>query len=57
MIPADAIGVCDVLFKPVHQTEILQAVEECLDRMPATIHWAAEQAQGTDRTYGTVWDL
>ena len=33
----DAIGVCDVLLKPVHQTEILQAVEECLDRTPATI--------------------
>lgn len=34
----DAIGICDVLLKPVHQSEILQAVEECLDRSPATIH-------------------
>lgn len=34
----DAIGICDMLLKPVHQTEILQAVEECLDRTPATIH-------------------
>jgi CheY-like chemotaxis protein len=33
----DAIGVCGVLLKPVHQTEILQAVEECLDRTPATL--------------------
>lgn len=33
----DALGVCGVLLKPVHQTEILEAVEECLDRTPATI--------------------
>jgi DNA-binding NarL/FixJ family response regulator len=33
----DAVGVCGVILKPVHQTEILQAVEECLDRTPATI--------------------
>jgi CheY-like chemotaxis protein len=34
----DAIGICDMLLKPVHQTDILQAVEECLDRTSATIH-------------------
>jgi CheY-like chemotaxis protein len=33
----DAIGVCDVLLKPVRQTEILEAIEHCLDRTPATI--------------------
>lgn len=33
----DALGVCGVLLKPVHQTEILQAVEECLDQTPAAI--------------------
>ena len=33
----DGLGVCGVLLKPVHQTEILQAVEECLDRTPAAI--------------------
>lgn len=33
----DALGVCGVVLKPVYQTEILQAVEECLDRTPATI--------------------
>jgi DNA-binding NarL/FixJ family response regulator len=34
----DALGVCGLVLKPVHQTEILQAVEECLDRTPAAIH-------------------
>lgn len=34
----DALGICGVVLKPVHQTEILQAVEECLDRTPAAIH-------------------
>jgi CheY-like chemotaxis protein len=34
----DAIGVCDILLKPVHETEILNAIEECLDRTPATVH-------------------
>jgi DNA-binding NarL/FixJ family response regulator len=33
----DAIGVCGIVLKPVHQTEILKAVEECLDRTPATL--------------------
>jgi DNA-binding NarL/FixJ family response regulator len=33
----DAIGICGILLKPVHQTEILKAVEECLDRTPATV--------------------
>lgn len=33
----DAIGVCDVVFKPVHEEEILSAVRECLDRMPARV--------------------
>jgi hypothetical protein len=27
----DAIGVCDVVLKPVHETDILAAVPECLD--------------------------
>lgn len=34
----DAIGICDLLLKPVHEAEILTAIEECLDRTPATIH-------------------
>ena len=34
----EAIGVCDVILKPVHETEILEAVLECLDRTPATVH-------------------
>ena len=34
----DVLGVCGVILKPVHQTEILQAVEECLDRTSTAIH-------------------
>ena len=33
-----ALGVCDVVHKPVHETEILSAVRECLDSTPATVH-------------------
>lgn len=33
----DAIGVCDVVLKPVYEEEILNAVRECLDRMPARV--------------------
>jgi len=34
----EAIGVCDILVKPVHETEILNAIAECLDRSPASVH-------------------
>lgn len=34
----DTIGICDLVLKPVHEVEILKAVEECLDRTPATVH-------------------
>ena len=34
----EAIGVCDIVLKPVHETEILNAVLECLDRTPAAVH-------------------
>lgn len=30
----DAIGVCDIVLRPVHEEEILTAVRECLDRTP-----------------------
>jgi CheY-like chemotaxis protein len=33
----EAIGVCDIVLKPVHDTEILQAVRECLDSTPASV--------------------
>lgn len=33
----ETIGVCDIVLKPVHETEILQAVLECLDRTPAAV--------------------
>lgn len=33
----EAIGVCDILLKPVHETEILSAIQECLDRTHATV--------------------
>ena len=33
----DAIGICDLVPKPVHETEILEAIRECLDRTPATV--------------------
>ena len=33
----EAIGVCDVIFKPVHETEILNAIQECLDRTHAIV--------------------
>jgi DNA-binding response OmpR family regulator len=34
----DVLGVCDVVHKPVHETEILTAIRECLDSTPATVH-------------------
>jgi DNA-binding NtrC family response regulator len=34
----DGIGVCDVVLKPVHEEEILKAVQECLDSMSASVH-------------------
>jgi len=34
----DAIGICEIVLKPVHEDEILAAVNECLDRTPATVH-------------------
>lgn len=34
----DAIGICDVVLKPVHEDEILAAVIECLDRTSTTVH-------------------
>jgi DNA-binding response OmpR family regulator len=34
----DAIGICEIVLKPVHEDEILAAVNECLDRSPATVH-------------------
>ncbi len=34
----DAIGICEIVLKPVHEAEILAAVNECLDRSPATVH-------------------
>jgi DNA-binding response OmpR family regulator len=33
-----AIGVCGIVLKPIHDADILAAVEECLDSMSATIH-------------------
>jgi len=33
----EAIAVCDILLEPVHETEILNAIQECLDRTPATV--------------------
>ena len=33
----ESIGVCDIILKPVHETEILNAVLECLDRTPAAV--------------------
>ena len=33
----ESIGVCDIVLKPVHETEILEAVLECLDRTPAAV--------------------
>jgi hypothetical protein len=33
----DAIGVCDIVVKPVHEEEILAAIAECLDRTPASV--------------------
>jgi DNA-binding response OmpR family regulator len=33
----EAIGVCDIILKPVHESEILAAVRECLDRSPAAV--------------------
>jgi DNA-binding NtrC family response regulator len=34
----DDIGICDLVLKPVHDTEILRAIQECLDRSSATVH-------------------
>lgn len=34
----DAIGICEIVLKPVHEDEILAAVIDCLDRTPATVH-------------------
>jgi len=34
----DAIGICEIVLKPVHEDDILAAVNECLDRTPATVH-------------------
>lgn len=34
----DAIGICEIVLKPVHEEEILAAVIDCLDRTPATVH-------------------
>jgi DNA-binding NtrC family response regulator len=33
-----AIGICEIVLKPVHEAEILAAVIDCLDRTPATVH-------------------
>jgi DNA-binding response OmpR family regulator len=33
----ETIGVCDIVLKPVHETEILEAVLECLDSTPAAV--------------------
>jgi two-component system, NtrC family, response regulator PilR len=33
-----AIGICDVVPKPVHADEILAAVEECLDRTSSQVN-------------------
>jgi two-component system response regulator TctD len=33
----EAIGVCDLVVRPVHETEILEAIAECLDRSPAVV--------------------
>lgn len=33
----DAIGICDLVLKPVHETEIVNAILECLDRSSATV--------------------
>jgi len=34
----DAIGICEIVLKPVHEDDILAAVNDCLDRTPATVH-------------------
>lgn len=34
----EAIGVCDIILKPVHETEILSAIAECLDRAPSAVN-------------------
>jgi DNA-binding response OmpR family regulator len=34
----DAIGICEIVLKPVHEDEILAAVNECLDRTPAIVN-------------------
>ena len=34
----DAVGICELVLKPVHEDEILSAVIGCLDRTPATVH-------------------
>jgi len=34
----DAIGICEIVLKPVHEDDILAAVNDCLDRAPATVH-------------------
>jgi DNA-binding NarL/FixJ family response regulator len=33
-----SIGICDIVPKPVRAEEILQAVEECIDKSSARIH-------------------
>lgn len=33
-----AIGICDIVPKPVRAEDILAAVEECLDKTPARVH-------------------
>ena len=34
----DAVGICDMVSKPIHEEEILQAIRDCLDRSPALVH-------------------
>ena len=34
----DTIGICELVLKPVHEDDILAAVNDCLDRTPATVH-------------------
>ena len=34
----EAIGICDIVLKPIHATEVLAAVEECMDRMSTQVH-------------------
>lgn len=37
-VQLNAIGICEIVLKPVHEDEILAAVIDCLGRTPVTVH-------------------